>query len=108
MLDVFEDAQEAEVAWIGYKQQERLPVQYINVLIPPNPINLEEGFTCSAVLTTDGMWYPCIIEKILSDDQAKTDLTSDLKSILSKYQVKFKNLPTKVTVPLDYIRLSRE
>ena len=43
ILDIFEDTQEAEIAWIGYKLQTKLPAKYINVLNPPSPDDLFEG-----------------------------------------------------------------
>jgi hypothetical protein len=54
------------------------------------------------------MWYPCIIEKVINDEKQSKDLSEELGALLSKYQVRFKHLPNKVTVPLDYIRLTRD
>jgi hypothetical protein len=59
ILEVFENSQEAEITWIGYKKQEKLPVRYINVLSPPNPVDLFEGAQCNAIYPVDGMWHPC-------------------------------------------------
>lgn len=42
-LEIFEKTQEAEVAWIGYKMQSKLPAKYIKVLDPPEPSELFEG-----------------------------------------------------------------
>lgn len=47
--EVFEESQEVEIAWIGYKYQERLLGKYINVLVPPNPENVFEGALCNAI-----------------------------------------------------------
>ena len=43
VLDVFEDKQEVEVAWIGYKMQERTPKKFVNILTPVEPQDLFEG-----------------------------------------------------------------
>lgn len=81
----------------------------MNVLFPPNPDDLFEGAQCNAVLAQDGMWYPCQVEKILSDEAGGSkDLPADLNPILQKYIVRFKHNSAKVTVPLDYIRITRD
>lgn len=87
ILEVFEDLQEVEVQWIGYQMQERMSKRHINPLTPPNPDDLFEGAQCNAVMTSDGMWYPCVIEKVINDEK---DLSSELGAILSKYLVKYK------------------
>lgn len=58
----------------------------------------------------DGMWYPCQIEKVINNEKDSKDLSNELKAMLMKYQIKFKHpqLQTKVTVPLDYLRLTKE
>ena len=86
--DVFEDTQEVEIAWIGYKKEERVPKKLVNILTPPDPQELFEGAACNAVFTQDGMWYPCVIEKVINDEK---DETTELGAILSKYLVKFKH-----------------
>jgi hypothetical protein len=53
------------------------------------------------------MWYPCTIEKIVNDEQ-NSDVSPELNAILQKYLVKFKHSQTKATVPLDYIRITRD
>ena len=81
--------------------------KYINPLTAPNPDDLFEGAVCNAVNTADGMWYPCTIEKVFSDSIG--DISTDLSGMLYKYSVKFIHLPSgKVTVPLDYIRLTKD
>ena len=78
--------------------------QSVNVLNPPNPDDLFEGAQCNAVYASDGMWYPCSIERILNAEKDE----SSLNAMLSKYQVKFKHQQTKAVVPLDYIRITRD
>jgi hypothetical protein len=43
VTNVFEDEQEVEVQWIGYKKQERMPKTNVNILTAPSPIDLFEG-----------------------------------------------------------------
>lgn len=104
VLEVFEDTQEVEVAWIGYKIQERLGKKFVNVLSPPSSEDLFEGAHCNAVFASDGMWYPCTIERVLNAEKEESSLTA----ILTKYQVKFKHQQVKAVVPLDYIRITRD
>jgi hypothetical protein len=59
ILEVFEDTQEAEIAWVGYKKQEKLAAKFINVLTAPNSADLFEGAQCNAIYPVDGMWHPC-------------------------------------------------
>jgi hypothetical protein len=108
ILEVFEETQEVEIAWIGYKHQEKMPKKFINVLTPPSPSDLFEGAACNAVFVQDGMWYPCTIERIINDEHQSNDVSPDLSAILQKYQVKFKHNQLKITVPLDYIRLTKD
>eukprot|EP00347_Sterkiella_histriomuscorum_P005448 403356578 len=108
ILEIFEETQEAEVAWIGYKSQEKLNKKFLNVLFPPNPNDLFEGALCNAVFAQDGMWYPCVVEKIVNDEKNSNDVSPELNAILSKYLVKFKHNQVKATVPLDYIRITRD
>jgi len=67
---------------------------------------LFEGAQCNAVL--EGMWYPCIVEKVINDEKASNDVSIELGAILSKYLVKFKHNQQKLTVPLDYIRVTKD
>jgi hypothetical protein len=78
-----------EVQWIGYKKQDRLLKKYINPLTPPNPDDLFEGAACNAVYNQDGMWYPCVVEKVINDEKNVNDISSDLSGMLFKYQVKY-------------------
>lgn len=55
--DVDETAQEAEIAWIGYNIQERLPAEKITILPAIDPEDLFEGANCNAVAPSNGMWY---------------------------------------------------
>ena len=63
----------------------------MNILQPPSAADLFEGAQCNAVFVQDGMWYPCIVEKIINDEKASKDVSADLGAILSKYLVKFKH-----------------
>ena len=82
VIDVFEDKQEVEVAWIGYQSQEVLPKKYVNVLSPPDPNDLFEEAQCNAVYASDGMWYPCVIEKVINDEKESKDVSPEVSSIL--------------------------
>ena len=78
--DVDEETQEADIAWIGYSIQERLPVSKITIL-PENDIeSLVEGALCNAVYPSDGMWYEAVIERKLSDEEAEQFAATDLRS----------------------------
>jgi len=106
VVEVFEDKQQVEVAWIGYRKQERKEKKHVNILTPLDPQDLFEGAQCNAVL--EGMWYPCIVEKVINDEKASNDVSIELGAILSKYLVKFKHNQQKLTVPLDYIRVTKD
>jgi hypothetical protein len=108
ITSVNEVSQDVEIQWIGYKSSEKLPKKYINPLTAPNPDDLFEGALCNAVNTVDGMWYPCTVEKVISD--SISDVSQDLSGMLFKYKVRFPHLATggKVTVPLDYIRITKD
>jgi len=108
ILEVYEEAQEVEVAWIGYKKQSRTGKKFVNILSPPDPTDLFEGAQCNAVFTSDGMWYPCLVEKVINDENQSKDVSAELGAILSKYLVRYKHNQQKMTVPLDYIRLTRD
>jgi hypothetical protein len=77
----------------------------VNVLTPPDSDTLFEGAICLSIFPNDGMWHPCKIERVLNDKD-NSDLSKDLKSMVLKYLIQFKDQPNKVTVPLDYIRLT--
>ena len=85
VTEVFEDSQEVECAWIGYKKQDRMSKKFVNILTPPDPLDLFEGAQCNAVNILDGMWYPCIIEKVINDEKQSKDLSEELGALLSKY-----------------------
>lgn len=59
-----------------------MPAKYINVLTPPNPHDLFEGASCNAVYASDGMWYPCVIEKLINDELANNDVSAELNAML--------------------------
>jgi hypothetical protein len=54
------------------------------------------------------MWYPCTVEKVINEEDSSNDVSPDLGAILSKYLIKFKTFQGKATVPLDYIRITRD
>lgn len=91
ILEVYEDLQEVEIAWIGYKKQTKTSKEFVNILTPPDPTDLFEGALCNAVLTTDGMWYPCTVEKVINDENQSKDVSAELNAILSKYLVRYKH-----------------
>ena len=91
ILEVYEEAQEVEVAWIGYKKQSRTAKKFVNILSPPDPTDLFEGAQCNAVFTSDGMWYPCLVEKVINDENQSKDVSAELGAILSKYLVRYKH-----------------
>jgi hypothetical protein len=82
--------------------------KFVNILTPVSPLDLFEGCQCNAVNSADGMWYPCVIEKVLNEENSSNDVSIELGAILSKYLVKFKHNQLKSTVPLDYIRVTRD
>jgi len=49
------------------KLQEKLPSKYVTILTPPEPSLLFEGALCNAIFASEGMWYPCMVEKVLND-----------------------------------------
>ena len=69
--DIDEQAQEAEIAWIGYNIQDKLPVQKVTILPQINADELYDGALCNAVYPSDGMWYEAVIERRLTEQQAE-------------------------------------
>ena len=106
--DVHEDTQEADVAWIGYSIQERLPVSKITILAENDPDSLVEGALCNAVYPSDGMWYEAVVERRLSDEEAEQFAATDLRSSQLRFVVRYKNFGQKMTVPMDYIRVTQD
>jgi hypothetical protein len=53
------------------------------------------------------MWYEAVIEKCLSAEEAESFAVADLRTI-RRFQVKYKLFNTKMTVPLDYLRVTGE
>ena len=78
--DIDEEEQEAEVAWIGYNIQERLPKERITILPIIDPEDLFEGANCSSVYPSDGMWYEAVVERKLNEDEAEQFAANDLRS----------------------------
>ena len=62
-----------------------MPKKNITVLTPPDANELFEGAVCNAVYVQDGMWYPCVIEKIMNDEQSSKDVSPELGAMLQKY-----------------------
>ena len=79
--DVDEETNEAEVAWVGYNIQERLPAEKITILKGIDPDELFEGASCNAVQPSDGMWYEAVIEKVLTTEEAEQFAAADLRTI---------------------------
>lgn len=57
------------------------------------PELFQPGFSCEAIYSEDGQYYPCVIEKITDD---------------GKYVVKFKKYGNKDTVSIYYLRESKK
>lgn len=71
--------------------QKRMTKKFVNILSPVDPQDLFEGAQCNAVNSSDGMWYPCVIEKVINEEKASNDVSAELGAILSKFQIKFKH-----------------
>lgn len=97
--DVDEENQEAEVAWIGYNIQEKLPIMRVTILSTPDADDLFEGALCNAVYPSDGMWYEAQIEKQLTEEESQFFAAQDLRSTQLRYQVRYKVSGNKQTVP---------
>ena len=54
------------------------------------------------------MWYEAIIERKLSDEEAEAFAATDLRSSQLRFVVRYKSFGQKMTVPMDYIRVTRE
>ena len=89
--DIEEDTQEAEIAWIGYNIQERLPKERITLLPIIEPDELFEGATCSAVYPSDGMWYEAVVERKLTEEEAEQFAANDLRSTQIRFVVRYKS-----------------
>ena len=106
--DIDDEEQEAEIAWIGYNIQERLPKERITILPMVEADELFEGALCSAVFPSDGMWYEAVVERRLSEEEAEQFAATDLRSTQIRFVVRYKDFGQKMTVPLDYIRLRKD
>ena len=78
--EIDEETQEADVAWIGYNIQERLPREKITILPPVEIEELFDGAACSAVYPSDGMWYEAVVERKLNEEEAEQFAAQDLRS----------------------------
>ena len=59
-----EASQSAEIAWIGFNKQEKdVKKCFITLLKPLNPSDLFVGAQCNSIRQTNGMWFPCQIER---------------------------------------------
>ncbi len=63
---------------------------------------------CNAVYPSDGMWYEAVIERRLSDEEAEQFAATDLRSSQVRFVVRYKNFGQKMTVPMDYIRVTQD
>ena len=62
--DVDDAKQEVEIAWIGINKQEKeVKKTFITILQPTDPSTLFIGANCNSVCATNGMWFPCVIER---------------------------------------------
>ena len=58
--------------------------KFVNILNSVDPSLLFIGAKCNSVCPTDGMWYPCLIEKVLvatEEDEEKMLLTGDFRAL---------------------------
>lgn len=85
------DNQEADVAFIGFKDIVKVNAIFIKLLPVPNPILFEPGTYCDAIYSRDGHFYSCVIEKVSE----------------AGYHVKFKKYNNREVVPLNYLRESK-
>ena len=76
-----------------------------------SPSEVFVGAKCNSVCPENGMWFPCIIEKVISASQESEEKiieTGDFRSLQNKYVVKFDDDKLlKTTVPLDFLRITR-
>lgn len=62
--DVDESKQEVEIAWIGFNKQDKFVRKTnITILQQTDPSTLFIGAHCNSVCATNGMWFPCVIER---------------------------------------------
>lgn len=80
----------------------------MTILAENDPEKLFDGAICNAAYPSDGMWYEAVIERKLSDEEAETFAASDLRSAQLRFVVRYKSFGQKMTVPLDYIRVTKE
>lgn len=63
---------------------------------------------CNAVYPSDGMWYEAVIERKLTDEEAEQFAATDLRSSQLRFVVRYKSFGQKMTVPMDYLRLTKD
>ena len=80
----------------------------ITILAENDPEELMDGATCSAVYPSDGMWYEAVIERKLADEEAESFAATDLRSSQLRFVVRYKSFGQKMTVPMDYIRVTKD
>ena len=81
--DIDEASQEAEIAWIGFNKQEKgVKKCFITLLTALNPADLFVGAQCNSVRQSNGMWFPCQIEREIvpsAEDEQQMLETGDFR-----------------------------
>ena len=54
------------------------------------------------------MWYEAVVERKLADEEAESFAATDLRSSQLRFVVRYKSFGQKMTVPMDYIRVTRD
>ena len=54
------------------------------------------------------MWYEAIIERKPTDEESEAFAATDLRSSQQRFVVRYKSFGQKMTVPIDYIRVTKE
>ena len=88
----------------------------MTVLSTLAPSDVFVGAQASTLKISDGMWHPCTIEKEIlpsAEDEQQMLETGDFRCLQNKYVVRFPECDDskkveKDTVPLDYLRMSKE
>ena len=74
----------------------------------PEADDLFEGAVCNAVFRSDGMWYEATVEKVLTPEEAEQYVAEDLRTSIQRIQIRYKLDNKKMTIPIDYLRITGE
>ena len=95
MLDVDEENQTAEIAWIGQNlRQKDFAKENMSMINTIDSKDVFGGALCEGICPQDGQWYECSILREINpttDDEQKMLETGDSRLMLTKFVVRFRD-----------------